>query len=192
MRRYRGTSGAQGQGWARWGVLGITEIPDYADPTKVYLKRWRLIESPWFGIKVHHIRMSDAPQIRGLHDHPWSFISIRLRRGYSELVPGPFFNSPGAEPCEAGPGRAFGLYDRRDHRLVNIVRSSDLHAVQLDDEERGCWTLVFNGRRKREWGFQFPGRQWMPWHQLDGPHARNIRGHAGSTEDSVNAPVGEL
>lgn len=167
-------------GSVHWGLFGVTEIPDHTDPSKTYLKRWRLLETPYGGVKVHHIRMSDDPYTRGLHDHPWSFISFRLRRGYHEITPGPFFRSPGAEPCEAGPGRAFGLYDRRNHRFVNVVRSTDQHAVRLDDEERGCWTLVFNGRRKREWGFQFPGSEWKPWYESNGPQAKNVRGRAGS------------
>ena len=166
----------------RWGLFRVIEIPDHDDPTKVYLKRYALIKTPFFGVKVHHIRMSDRPETRGLHDHPWSFIAFRLRRGYKEWVPSRVYNGVFDTPPDGlrrptGPaGWIAYVFDQRRHRFVNIVRATDLHAVCLDDEVRGCWTLVLSGRRKREWGFRFPGEEWKPWYESDGPVARNKRG----------------
>ncbi len=170
-----------------WCIFGITEIPDHEDPTEVYLKRWRLVDFPrLFGIKLHHIRMSDNPETRGLHDHPWSFISIRLRRNYTELRPGVNFlhfsllNQD--RQWTARAGLLSWVFTEKRRRRWSFTRCTDLHAVQLDDTGRGCWTLVLNGPRVREWGFRFPGGEWMPWHQLDGAHARNVRGRAGSVK----------
>lgn len=175
-------AGSVSKGAARWALFGITEIPDHDDPSRVYLKRWRIVESPYFGVKVHHIRMSDNPTTRGLHDHPWSFISIRLRGGYHELRPGPNFDRYSG-PWMLVIGEKRGIYRRHTHRRVNVVRSTDLHAVCLTDD-KPCWTLVFNGPRRREWGFRFPGAEWLPWQQLPGAHARNVRGKAGSTMET--------
>lgn len=179
------TSKPKADGSAHWGFFGITEIPDHDNPEQVYLKRWRIIESPWFGVKVHHILLSDNPVTRGLHDHPWSFLSIRLRGNYTELRQGPNFENQlsrglrGSDVCLDA-----GIYRRHTHRFLNVVRSTDLHAVRLRNGYP-CWTLVLNGRRCREWGFRFPGGEWMPWHQLDGAHARNVRGRAGSTKETT-------
>lgn len=149
-------SGSKG----KWALFGITEIPDHDDPNKVYLWRLRLIKTPYFGIKVHNIRMSDNPETCGLHDHPWSFISIQLRGGYDELRPGVNFDRSPVPRWSAVTGVSYGIYRLRLHRFVNVVRSTDMHAVRID--RWPCWTLVLNGRRKREWGFRFPGQPWKP------------------------------
>lgn len=148
----------------RWGLFGKTEIPDREDPSRTYLRRWRLIETPLGGVKVHHILLSDRPELSGLHDHPWSFVSVQLRGRYHEWVPHP-----------AGGTRV------RTHRWVNVVRAEEPHAVIISRQP--CWTLVFNGRRRREWGFLKDGR-WTPWFEVDAPAARNVRGRAGSTEEN--------
>lgn len=50
---------------------------------KLYLTRLTLLTTPLFGIKLHKIHLPDSD--RGLHTHPWSFISFILRGGYVEL-----------------------------------------------------------------------------------------------------------
>jgi hypothetical protein len=60
-----------------------------------YLIRWRLIWTRWFSLYLHHILRSDED--RELHDHPWSFLTVILTAGYTELTPrGKAFHPPGS------------------------------------------------------------------------------------------------
>jgi hypothetical protein len=143
----------------RWSVGGhCIEIPDYANPERTYLRRWYLIETPFLGVKLHHIKLSDNPE-RGYHDHPWSFLSIKLRGGYRERL----------------------LLDRGHREVltgrhrVTYRRAEAMHLVVLDDEEQGCWTLVFSGPRRRKWGFRKPLGGWVPWDESPGPSIRQGR-----------------
>ncbi|GMV82131.1 MAG: hypothetical protein AMXMBFR7_33150 [Planctomycetota bacterium] len=106
-----------------------------------YLHRYTLLWTPIFRVYLHHILRSDSD--RDLHDHPWNFVSIILRSGYLEHVPG------GAKMRMPGD--------------VVVHRAKDLHRVQLTKQpaplgevwpDIPAWTLVFCGRKKRVWGFQ--------------------------------------
>lgn len=44
-----------------------------------YLKRWRIVRTPLFGIYPHKFERSDDP--RALHDHPWPSVSLVLKDG---------------------------------------------------------------------------------------------------------------
>ena len=64
---------------ARWAFMEKFEVPDYDRPERNYLTRWRLIQTPWFGIYLHRF---DGPDPREtLHDHPWPFVSVVLSFG---------------------------------------------------------------------------------------------------------------
>ena len=121
--------------------------PDH-DP---YMKRFKIIDTPLFAIRVHRILRSDAD--RHLHDHPWSFVSFVLRGGYLEYAP----HGCGIPGC----------CQRREVIAPWVVfhRAADLHRLRLS---RPALTLVFCGPRRREWGFQTESG-WVPWRDyLDG------------------------
>jgi hypothetical protein len=59
-------------------------IASASEETRPYLIRWA-INTPFGGVKLHHILRSDED--RDCHDHPWSFLSIVLRGGYWEHRP---------------------------------------------------------------------------------------------------------
>lgn len=109
-----------------------------SNPVGPMLERWRLIQTPWFGIYLHHIYREDMD--RTPHDHPWEFRSIVLRGGYVEehhtdirqrgLV-------GGHREYRAGQYHLFPLADA--HRIVHV--------------ESGTVTLVLTGRKQRIWGF---------------------------------------
>lgn len=47
-----------------------------------YMRRW-IFSCPWFTIRLHHILDSDY----GLpHNHPWNFVSLVLKGGYTEAL----------------------------------------------------------------------------------------------------------
>ena len=96
-----------------------------------YIKRWRVIDTPWFGVFVHNILASDTD--RDLHDHPWNFVSILLKGVYDEE--------------NEAPGEA----TRRTSPCMIIHKSTDLHRISII---RPTWTLFIHGRKSRPWGFK--------------------------------------
>lgn len=100
-----------------------------------YMKRW-IIRTPWFTIRLHKILASDG---RGdFHDHPFTFRSFILKGGYREH----FLCNNNIEYVSL-------------HYPGDIVQrdATDLHWLELLDENKPTWTLVFSGPYKREWGF---------------------------------------
>jgi len=124
---------------ARWAFMERFEIPDYDDPERNYLTRWRLIQTPLFGIYLHRM---DGPDPRPtLHDHPWPFISFVLRGGYLER------RIYGADAPDV-------LIDR-----INRKRTTDFHYITRLLRVP-TWTLMFVGRRQRVWGYLNRGGRW--------------------------------
>jgi hypothetical protein len=121
----------------RWAFMETFEIPDLDRPERNYLRRLRVVQTPWFGVYLHKF---DGPDSRPtLHDHPWNFVSIVLRGGYVER-------------------RA---YDGRDHhvRRLNVKRGEGLHWIDRLTRTPS-WTLMLVGRRRREWGYVDPDGSW--------------------------------
>jgi hypothetical protein len=130
----------------RWRLVERRDIVDPVDPASVYLTRWHVVDTPWFGVKVHHIHKADPGT--ALHDHPWSFLSIVLRGGYVEQLGHPDLASLRMRTVAV-----------RNQRTVHFARAEHLHRISA--VRPGTWTLVLCGRRRRRWGFeQTPGR-WM-------------------------------
>lgn len=138
-------------GKGRWVLFERYVIGPEDNP---YMIRWRLFECPLFRIYLHKICRSDDD--RHLHDHPFNFVSIILRGGYDEYRP--HVNTIGLNVVAR----------RRFLPPTFVVRkATDLHRLDLigkwihfigeDRFEKVCrpaWTLVFAGRRLRQWGFQ--------------------------------------
>ena len=124
----------------------------------LYMRRWRIIHTKWFGVRVHNIVRSDID--RELHDHPFTFVSIILRGGYFE-------HTIDGRKTWYGPGSI-------------LVRSGDtLHKLELLTIDAfafpllvPAWTLVFRGRMFREWGF-LTSTGWQRWSEfIDGKGRR--------------------
>lgn len=110
----------------------------------VYLRRYYLVSTPWFGIYLHAIRLPDPD--RDPHDHPWTFASLVLWGGYGEEL-----------HLGEGVQRA-----RRYWRRLTLHRMRAEQAHRINYVLPNTWSLVFVGRRRREWGFHTP-RGWTPW-----------------------------
>src|SRR6516225_3836294 len=67
----------------RWAFMKRTVIADPLDRTNIYLVRLRIVETPWLACYLHSIRRPDST--RALHNHPWGFVSLLLRGGYTEV-----------------------------------------------------------------------------------------------------------
>jgi hypothetical protein len=105
----------------------ISTTPDGRE----YLRRYFIFEALWFRIYLHKISLSDADPC--MHDHPWRFVSIILRGGYTEHTPkGTFKRRPGRAIYHPVPW---------------------LHRLEL---KKPAWTILIGGKVKREWGFMTP------------------------------------
>jgi hypothetical protein len=130
----------------RWAFMAWLEIPDAYEPEKIYLKRLRIVQTPWFGVYLHWIYLPDRD--RDPHDHPWTFASIVLRGGYGEEVIVP----------ESPDPRTRMVVHRAPS--VHIMRMWQAHRIRV--LKPNTMTLVFTGPRKRVWGF-WANKDFVPW-----------------------------
>lgn len=119
----------------RWAFMERVEVPDYDHPERNYLTRWRVVQTPWFGLYLHRL---DGPDPRPtLHDHPWPFLSVVLRGGYVERRLNPMT-----------------MTVAEDHQIrhVNRARSGMAHSIRYLLRQP-TWTLLLVGARRRTWGY---------------------------------------
>jgi len=129
-------------------------IPD-ADGAP-YLIRYFLKRFRSFGrFCLHHIMRSDHD--RSLHDHPWPFRSLILWGGYYEIV-----DEEMIDPFERSTWKRY-----RDGQLIKwfgpfsfLKRPAFWTHRLLLKKNRTAWTLVFMGKKEREWGF------WLTQHDF--------------------------
>lgn len=125
----------------RWALFYKVEIKKdpFGEGPEVYLRRWYLILTPYFSIRLHHILLPDLD--RDFHDHPWPFVAFMLRGGYNET-----WRRPGEYP----------EYRIKRARFLSRHRATDQHKIVefLDRRNNDAWTLIFTGGDRRNWGFQ--------------------------------------
>lgn len=132
----------------RWGfrfkVIGSEEVGELGNVKRTLLIRVYLLNTKFFGIYLHyHINPDGA---REPHNHPWSFITICLKGGYTESVyrPGIF----GSEAAIAIPAQL----DRIVRGSIRVRKFSHIHKVVVIKPE--TITLILRGPKVgREWGF---------------------------------------
>lgn len=123
---------------SRWAFMQKFVIPDIAEPERDYLVRWRLVQTPWFGIFLHKILMIDNDI--NLHDHPWNFVTWIIKGAY----------------LEERDGKQYSWDQGSIHKMSigSFHKISHLWRVPT-------WSLVFVGPRKRQWGYQTKDG-WVP------------------------------
>lgn len=141
-RRFRGarrfvTSTLDHFSWAE--KLGLPECP--------YVIRWK-IETKLGSIRIHHWLGPDDD--RAFHDHPWRFVTVVLKGGYTDRSPS------GDDHLRAGSVR---------HRPA-------LHRHTVVPDPGGAWTLIITGPKVRAWGFWLDGkfRKARKWFSSHGHH----------------------
>jgi hypothetical protein len=134
---------------------------------------------------LHVFHRSDADD---LHDHPWPFVSVILWRGYTEITPGTaragccgvvlseWFIEPLVGMKCIHCGRAYPFFTHAEFAetrgqvlkrkrkwpgMILFRPATHRHRVELVDGKRAI-SLVFMGRRIREWGF-FTRQGWKLW-----------------------------
>lgn len=140
----------KGQRSPRWALNAKMAIP--CRDGIPYLFRRRLIQTPWFGVYLHDIFEPDGD--RDPHNHPWSFLSVVLRGGYTERlhrIPWVDLSWNKAQTWRRGSVHYMG----RDtaHRIIKT--------------EPGLMTLIITGpRRSSGWGF-FTEGGWVSWQEYE-------------------------
>ena len=111
-----------------------------------YVVRWVLVLFG-YGLRLHHWLKDDDQ--RYYHDHPWWFLSIMLRGGYTDLSPLP------------------GGGEQADHVTAGQWRLRPAkwqHKVRVDPG--GAWTLLVTGPKVRNFGFWVPRKDKQGWLRL--------------------------
>jgi hypothetical protein len=103
------------------------------------LKRWRLVQTPWFGVYVHHLYREDLDPVP--HDHPWSFVRMVVRGGYGEH----HLSDP-----------ARGRVVVRAQRRWRLGWFPTTHAHRVVVVKPGTVSVVIVGPKRRAWGFWTP------------------------------------
>lgn len=132
----------------RWGFMEGMDIGSEGDP---YLDRLRIIQTPLGSVYLHHIHRPDND--RDPHDHPWSFASLVIAGGYTEL----------SWPDK----RRAGQVSTREHRRWSLHRMGRQAAHVITGIDGPLWTLVITGPRRGEWGFWHLGG-FTPWREHTG------------------------
>ena len=96
-----------------------------------YLTRRFVFKCRWFRVYLHEIHRADDD--RDKHDHPWNFLSLLLTGGYVEEYK--------------------GRMKWRWPLSVARRRAEDAHRIAYVTQTPKTRTLVFVGKRRREWGF---------------------------------------
>jgi hypothetical protein len=122
---------------ARWGFNSRFVIGKQDNPM---MERWRVIQTPWFGLYVHFIYREDLDPIP--HDHPWQFWRMVLRGGYQEN----YTEWP-------------NVTAQTHARVVRALRPSRVptsHAHHITSVLPGTVSVVLVGPKHRTWGFWEP------------------------------------
>ena len=130
---------SKGRPGTRWAFLEGLDIGADNDP---YLDRLRLVQTPLFGLYLHHIHRPDREHHP--HDHPWWFASIVLSGVYSELVWPDKHNS------------GIFTWHLRRRWSMHAMRPNSAHRIASTNGL--LWTLVLTGPRVADWGFWSDGK----------------------------------
>lgn len=135
----------------RWGVN--TTMTLLNSDGEVYLFRRRLVQTPLTAVYLHDIEKAD--ELPDLHSHPFPFVSIILRGGYTELTASP-------EGTDIGP------IEQRTHMRfdVNVFPRGIKKVHTIIGALPGTKTLVLTGRRRDSWGWFVDGEGLVHWSEF--------------------------
>ena len=121
------------------------------DGESTYMTRYGLPRMGPIRICLHIFHRSDADE---LHDHPWSFLSIILWRGYVEVT-------QKFAAYSSIDGKLFEVRARKRKwpGMILFRKANHAHRVELIGGKKAV-TLVIFGPREREWGF-FTRQGWQ-------------------------------
>lgn len=113
--------------------------------------RYSLWRTRWFNIYIHQLY---APQWHPeCHDHPWSFISLLLWRGYTERIP---WKSKQVAPVIFVNGVIVDMNMTREVRRYpgQILYRPATFLHNVITPKGTSWSLIFTAPKSRDWGFR--------------------------------------
>ncbi len=129
----------------RWAEpIGRPECP--------YLYRWVFVFFG-FSIRLHHWIRSDDK--RFMHNHPWDFLTIVLKGGYTDV------SNSGKKQYRSDLGKEVPILELDELKSGSISFRKASHCHYVDVPEGGAWTLLFCGRPKQKWGFWIKTNQFF-------------------------------
>lgn len=146
-----------------WGVRLFETRQDITrhDTGELYLRRFFLWRGKSGRLLLHKFYRGDEDP--HLHDHPWSFNSLILTRGYWEETPSHYY------PADCGTfDPELQVIEGEVRKRIFYPRFSYLrrpaewqHRVILKDK-KPVWTLVYTRTKSRDWGFWIKDKL-CPW-----------------------------
>lgn len=122
-----------------------------------YLYRWYIIpRNCLFNIYLHKFLRDDDE--RALHDHPWVSLSIILKTGYLEYLPGSRYK-------RRNPGKFVFRKATQAHRIKLLRPKHWKFSIDELYKPLSAWSLFITGPKIREWGFHCP-RGWRHWREF--------------------------
>lgn len=112
-----------------------------------YLIRYRLVETPWFGVYLHDIKEPDHDY--DPHDHPWRFASWIVWGGYTESI-------------YPHPVNYRDLHYERNRKRWGWHRMGTVAAHRITAIQPHTWSLIIRGKRREGWGFHTRDG-YVPW-----------------------------
>ena len=128
----------------KWGEqLGRPECP--------YMRRWALLLG-LFSLRVHHFYRSDDD--RAFHDHPWWFVTLVIKGGYTDVSYCPVCKGYGGSDQATHCLVCSDTGTKLDHLTAGSVRYRPaLHQHTVRTDPGGVWTVILTGPNRRVWGF---------------------------------------
>lgn len=117
-----------------------------------YLTRLTVFGCSLFKIMIHWFHDSDD---ECLHDHPWPFVSLIVKGGYWEYIPGLSIEDYARHLKKI---EGIGAYGSVEHvkwykPWTILYRSANwIHRIVIDKNNKPV-TLVVTGPKNRNWGF---------------------------------------
>lgn len=155
---------------------------------RTFLRRRGLDAWKPFGIVVHILDGPDPGM--DLHDHPWPFVSLILRGGYSEEVMEARHACIAAtlagcypDTCTPGVHRSWSRWSVHQMPL-NLTH-------RITHVEPGTVTLMLRGRKQRRWGFYLP-TGWCDWEEYDYATRRPCAVVSDRSEERIATPNGGM
>lgn len=143
MGLFRVVEQERGARKSRWEFMAKVVIRgNGTEQESPMLTRYRLAQTPWFGVYVHQIHRADADQ--DCHDHPWRFVTWVIRGGYVEELRRRPARPGGSEAVWRGRWSVHAMPLRYAHRLTDV--------------QPNTWTLLLVGPKRQGWGFWVDGQ----------------------------------
>lgn len=101
---------------------------------ELYLRRYFIIKTPWFGLFLHRIYKPDTN--RCPHDHPFSFWSFVLKGWYIERV-----------------YSIRGKVTETIRKAGTVAKRKNSHIHEIFVVSHDLWTLMFIKHTNKNWGF---------------------------------------